>query len=209
MTEPIFHLAAPDDWARSTDEYRTASLDEEGFIHCSTAGQLGSVARRLFMDHNDLILVTIDPNSLDDEALVYEDLDGEGTEYPHVYGALPHSAVTATGPYLEHLEEGMWSQQRWDREWMDRMLHPDFTEVGHSGRAYDREATIDAEPSQFEFELPLEGYRLLLIDEDVALVHYVSRIVSDDSPPPVRRTSIWVNTNQGWRLRFHQGTPLR
>lgn len=208
MTEPIFHLADPGDWARSTEEYRTAGLDEEGFIHCSTAGQLGSVARQIFMDHNDLILVTVDPDSLDDEALVYEDLYGEGTEYPHVYGALPHSAVIATGPYLEHLEEGLWSRQRWDPVWMDRMLHPDFTEVGRSGHAYDRAQVLEAEPDPFEIELPLEGYRLRLIDEDVALVRYVSRIVVDGVRQGAERSSLWVNTNQGWRLRFHQGTPL-
>lgn len=208
MTEPIFHLADPRDWARSADEYRAASLDEEGFIHCSTAEQIGGVARRLYMDHNDLILVTVDPDTLDDEALVYEDLCGEGTEYPHVYGALPHSAVLATGPYLEHLEEGLWSQRRWDREWLDRMLHPDFTEVGRSGQAYMRDQVLEAEPSHFEIELPLEGYRLRLIDEDVALVRYVSRAVYDRTSLPAERSSVWVNTNDGWRLHFHQGTPL-
>lgn len=207
MTDPIFHLAEPADWARGTDEYRTPSLEEEGFIHCSTAGQIGGVASRLYMDHNDLILLTVDPDALDDESLVYEDLHGEGEEYPHVYGALPHSAVIATGPYLGHLEEGMWSKRRWDRDWMDRMLHPDFTEVGRSGRTYDWKATIDAEPYPCHVELPLDGYRLDLINEDVALASYVTRAVYDDEPRSSRRTSLWVNTNQGWRLRFHQGTP--
>lgn len=208
MTEPIFHLADHADWARGADEYRTASLDDDGFIHCSTAGQIAGVARRLYLDANDLILLTVDPDALDDEALVFEDLYGEGTVYPHVYGALPHSAVTGTGPYLAHLEEGMWTSRRWDREWVNRMLHPDFTEVGRSGHSYDREATLDAEPFPLEIEVPLEDYRLQLIDEDVALVRYVSRVVADGSSLPAQRTSIWVNTNQGWRLRFHQGTPI-
>jgi uncharacterized protein (DUF952 family) len=210
LSEPIFHLAEPADWARSTDTFSPADAEEEGFIHCSTAEQLPAVARELYGDHNDLILLTIDPTFLDDETLVYEDLYGLGQDFPHVYGPLPTSAVVATGPYLTHLEEGLWLETRYDREWMDRILHPDFEEVGRSGRTYGRQETIDSRPPRRRFEvfLPHLEYRLELIDEDVALVRYISRPVYDGIERLDHRISIWVNTNDGWRLRFHQGTPL-
>jgi len=208
MTEPIFHLAEPGDWAQSTDTYSAPSVDEEGFIHCSTAAQLPHVARNLYNGHNGLVLLTIDPDDLDEETLIYEDLYGTGEEFPHVYGPLPTTAVLSTGPYLAHLEEGFWLDTRWNRGWMDRILHPDFAEVGRSGNSYDRLQTLDRPEGKLETDLPLEDYRVELVDEDVALVRYVSRARYDGTDRPAQRTSVWVNTNDGWLLRFHQGTPL-
>ena len=208
MSAEIYHLALPGDWAASTDEYRASSLDEEGFIHCSTADQVAAVARRFFMDQNDLILLKIEPAALG-ETLVYEDSYDLGEEFPHIYGPLPTTAVVSTAPYLEHLEEALWlDPTRFDEEWLDEVLHPEFSEVGRSGRTYSREEIITPSGDPIEVELPLERYRMQLIDEDVALVRYVSRQTLDGGPRPAERTSVWVNTNQGWQLRFHQGTPL-
>lgn len=211
MTGYIYHLAKPDDWARSTDHYIPPSVDGEGFIHCSIVEQLPMVAHDRFGDDNDLILLTIDPDRLDDQTLVYEDLYDLGWEFPHVYGPLPTSSVVNTGPYLTHLEDGLWmTEKRFDRMWMEKILHPDFAEVGMSGRTYDRTETIDARrPSQaYENTLPHENYSLELVDEDVAMVRYISRPKYGGVERPSHRSSIWVDTNEGWRLRFHQGTPL-
>lgn len=207
MTQPIYHLAEPGDWAASIDEYRAPSLETEGFIHCATADQLADVAQRHYRDHNDLILLALDPDSLEG-AVVYEDLYELGEEYPHVYGPIPTAAVLTTSPYLAHLEEGLWRETRADRGWMDRVLHPDFAEVGRSGRIYDRQEAIETTTYPFGVDLPLKGFTMDLIDEDVALVRYVSRETREGEPSPSHRTSVWVNTNAGWRLRFHQGTPL-
>lgn len=208
MTERIYHLAEPGDWARSTATYTPPSVGEEGFVHCSTEEQLPVVARELFRSHNRLILLTIDVERLDDETLVFEDIYDSGEAFPHVYGPLPTSAVVTTGPYLAHLEEGMWLETRFDREWMDRMLHPDFSEVGMSGRTYTRDQIWDFSPTELTVRLPHEDYRLDVINEDVALVRYVSHDTADGEERHAQRTSIWVNTNEGWRLRFHQGTPV-
>lgn len=208
MTERIYHLAEPSDWARSVETYSPPSVEVEGFIHCSTADQLPVVARDKYIDHNGLILLTIDPDGLDDETLVFEDSYDDGEEFPHIYGALPCSAVAETGPYLAHLEEGLWLETRFDREWMDKMLHPEFSEVGMSGRTYTRTDAVDTPPGDLQVRLPHEDYRLDLVDEDVALVRYVSHDVYDGVERHAHRTSVWVNTNEGWRLRFHQGTPL-
>lgn len=208
MTIHLFHLAEPAEWARSTDTYCPPSVEQEGFVHCSTADQLPVVARERYLDHNGLILLTIDPEQLDHEALVYEDLYGQGEEFPHVYGPLPTSAVVNTGPYLAHLDEGMWLDTRFDKDWMDRMLHPAFEEVGISGRSYGREDTIEPPARDVKVVFPHEDYRLELIDEDVALARYISHDMVGGVERHAHRTSIWVNTNEGWRLRFHQGTSL-
>lgn len=207
MNDRIFHLAEPVVWAKSGDEYRAASLDTEGFIHCSTRDQLSRTARQIYGDRNDLVLLTIDATALDDQ-VVYEDLYDSGEDFPHIYGPLPANAVLATGPFLNHLEEGLWLDTRFDRAWMDKILHPDFTEVGMSGRRYDRQQSLEASHVGMEVELPLADYDIDLIDEDVALVRYVCDAKLSGARHRSERTSLWINTNEGWRLRFHQGTSL-
>lgn len=208
MTEPIYHLAEPKDWAVSTDEYVCASLEDEGFIHCSTADQVSRTARQIFTDRNNLVLLAIDPEPLGD-LVVYEDLYGLGEEFPHIYGPLPTTAVGNTAPYLTHLEEGLWLEEtRFDPRWMDIVLHPDFSEVGMSGGSHSRDEVIAAERVPLNAVLPLERFRMDVVDEDVALVRYVSRDRANGSSREAERSSLWINTNDGWRLRYHQGTPL-
>lgn len=207
MTAAIFHLAEPKDWAASGDEYRASSLDDEGFIHCSTADQLSRTARDIFGDRNDLVLLTIDPDLLGG-AVVYEDLYEAGENFPHIYGPLPAVAVIDTGPYLTHLEEGLClPESRSDRHWMDRILHPQFSEVGLWGHAFTRTQSLETVPGASDIELPLDDYRMDLVDEDVALVRYSSRSRVDNDYR-VEHSSLWINTNEGWRLRFHQATPV-
>lgn len=93
----IFHLAAGDEW-RSPESYRPASLDEEGFIHCSTAGQLVGVANDLYPGRTDLVLVTIDPDALS-APVVFEDCYETGQRFPHVYGPLDVEAVVSVEPF--------------------------------------------------------------------------------------------------------------
>jgi len=98
LTTPIFHLADPGDWETRTDVYEPAAFPSDGFIHCSTASQLSAVARNVYPGRTDLVLLTIDPDLLDEGALVYEDLYGHG-EFPHIYTRLRLDAIVATEPY--------------------------------------------------------------------------------------------------------------
>ena len=125
-----------------------------------------------------------------------------------MYGPLPCRAVAGTGPYLNHLEESLWWDNRFDREWMDRILHPDFSEVGMSGRTYTRDEVLGVPRVEFQAELPHEDYHFDLVDEDVGLARYTSHDTHDGVERHAHRSSVWVNTNEGWRLRFHQGTPV-
>ena len=71
MTDgPIHHLALPDDWAAAfaTGEYRMSTrgvtLDEDGFIHCSTRDQVEATANRFYGDVDQLVVLTIDPQAV-------------------------------------------------------------------------------------------------------------------------------------------------
>ncbi|WP_143860769.1 DUF952 domain-containing protein, partial [Nocardia cerradoensis] len=50
--------------ARATGERRPPSLDEAGFVHLSTPGQVHLPANRLFAGHRDLVLLWLDPDLL-------------------------------------------------------------------------------------------------------------------------------------------------
>ncbi|MEO6789783.1 MAG: galactose-1-epimerase [Ornithinibacter sp.] len=101
--DPIHHLAECEHWEsalRSGSYDRSTlgrSLEDEGFIHCSTAAQVSGVLGRYYSGYaGDLLLLTIDPALL--EAPLHWDVANPitGEAFPHVYGPLDPSAVVAT-----------------------------------------------------------------------------------------------------------------
>jgi uncharacterized protein (DUF952 family) len=68
----------------------------DGFIHLSTAGQVAETAARHFAGVADLLLVAVDAGCLGD-ALKWEPSRG-GALFPHLYGALPPTAVLWVEP---------------------------------------------------------------------------------------------------------------
>lgn len=97
--QPIYHIAIPADWAAAFTfgEYavstRGMSLDEVGFIHCSTAEQTEATANRFYGDLQELVLLTIDPLAVDAEILWEPPVPGATELFPHIYGPLPIAAV--------------------------------------------------------------------------------------------------------------------
>ena len=69
---------------------------EDGFIHFSTAAQVRETAAKHFRGERDLLLVAVDPEALG-AGLRYEPSRG-GDLFPHLYGALPLSAVRWVKP---------------------------------------------------------------------------------------------------------------
>jgi glutathione S-transferase len=99
--EHIFHIARVDDWkaAQVAGEYRVSTLgrtlDEEGFIHASRRHQVAPVRAAFYADADlQLVLLEIDPARLDCD-LRLEVPPGADEAFPHLYGALPVSAVVA------------------------------------------------------------------------------------------------------------------
>lgn len=99
---------------------------------------------------------------------------------------------------------------RRNRQRMERLLHPDFVEFGRSGKRYSRADIVD------EFgpisELPTvrsRNYELAVLAEDIVLLTYASAHEDADGKQyrHTLRCSVWVCTEIGWQMRFHQGTP--
>jgi uncharacterized protein (DUF952 family) len=79
--------------AEATGRFDGAPVDvADGFIHFSTAAQVRETAARHFSGQRDLLLVAIRVAALDEAALRWE-LSRGGALFPHLYAALPLSAV--------------------------------------------------------------------------------------------------------------------
>lgn len=95
----ILHIATPEAWADAiaTGAYTADSLATEGFIHCSEERQLAWVVQKHFPGRTRLLLLRIDAARLEAEVR-YENLEGGSELFPHVYGAIPVSAVVDVSP---------------------------------------------------------------------------------------------------------------
>jgi uncharacterized protein (DUF952 family) len=99
----IYHIASAADWrqAQLDGHYTTSSLgvslEQEGFIHASTADQVEGVANRYYTGVTELVLLVIDEGRLTSE-LRYDDVPGQPAPYPHIYGPLNVDAIIEAQP---------------------------------------------------------------------------------------------------------------
>ncbi len=111
---------------------------------------------------------------------------------------------------LQQLEESLWiAHTRFDNAYMEQILSPEFVEFGRSGKVYGREETLSAAYHDIRCMFPLKHFTADCIETNVFLVTYVSESFSEGEVFVANRSSIWIKTPQGWRLRFHQGTPVK
>ncbi|MCI0518956.1 MAG: GNAT family N-acetyltransferase [Chloroflexi bacterium] len=99
----IVHICTRPAWeqALAAGEYRAASLQTEGFIHCSRPGQVLRTANRFFPAARDLTLLWIDPARLKSE-LRWETSDGE--LFPHLSGPLELAALLCAAEFSPNAE---------------------------------------------------------------------------------------------------------
>ena len=99
---------------------------------------------------------------------------------------------------------------RCSRERLEQLLHPEFHEVGRSGRAYDRETIANYLAAQQAHPVVAsETFAVTELSPGVALLTYRSAHVDPDMKlvNHTLRSSVWLRTAAGWQLRYHQGTP--
>ncbi len=92
----IYKLLSGAEWraAQAAGEFRGSAVDlADGYVHFSTAEQVVETAVRYFSGQTDLALLTVDTAALGDN-LRWEPSRG-GALFPHLYAALPLSAVVA------------------------------------------------------------------------------------------------------------------
>jgi ribonuclease HI len=89
---------------------------------------------------------------------------------------------------------------RSDRAAVAALLHPDWREVGRSGRLWTREEVLDeiAPIAPADFEV----VSVDRLGDDTILLLW--RTSTDERS--TLRSSLWVRTGGQWQARFHQGT---
>ncbi|EMY35195.1 RNase H [Arthrobacter crystallopoietes BAB-32] len=83
------------------------------------------------------------------------------------------------------------------------LLHPDFVEIGQSGRMWTRDAMINSLQEDPETEASLELFAAERLGEDSILLTYRTSTRTGSA----LRSSLWLRDGEQWRVRFHQGTP--
>jgi uncharacterized protein (DUF952 family) len=95
----VYKIVATAEWAEAeaAGVFAGASVDRaDGFIHFSTAEQAADTAAKWFAGRDDLTLAAIDAEALGED-LRWEPSRG-GALFPHLYAALPMSAVAWSRP---------------------------------------------------------------------------------------------------------------
>jgi len=88
---------------------------------------------------------------------------------------------------------------------LQALLHPDFEEIGLSGRLWDRDGALAAlaETPSAATARHAGAFRFSRIGSDAVLVRYRTT----DARGAAERSSLWLRADEGWRIRFHQATP--
>jgi uncharacterized protein (DUF952 family) len=99
----VYHLTTAGRWAAAepVGEYRPEAFPHEGFVHASNPDQVGRVARRLYADVPDLVLLEIDVSRLGPSSPLVDEVGDPGSDelFPHIYGPVPVAAVVGVRPY--------------------------------------------------------------------------------------------------------------
>jgi uncharacterized protein (DUF952 family) len=99
MSDLVFKICSHTSWraAEAAGRLAGAPVDvADGYIHLSSAAQVGETAGRHFAGESDLVLIAIDTGLLG-SALKWEAARG-GDLFPHLYDDLPIAAVRWVRP---------------------------------------------------------------------------------------------------------------
>ena len=94
MTTNAFKILTADQWAQFEADgvFHGAPIDlADGYIHLSTADHVQGTLDKHFAGQTELVIAEIDLEALGDA--VRWEVSRRGALFPHVYGALPMSAV--------------------------------------------------------------------------------------------------------------------
>lgn len=92
----LYHISSQTDLtaAKIQGSYQAASLNTEGFIHCSFQRQILKTANRFYRNKSGLVMLKIDEEKLKSEIRIEAAPDGE--LFPHIYGKINLDSIVDT-----------------------------------------------------------------------------------------------------------------
>lgn len=95
---------------------------------------------------------------------------------------------------------------RADVERVRAMLAEDFREVGASGLVFGKAEVLGWLPSESGKSFSVSSRQADMLGEGVMLVTYQVEKVHGGQFTRSIRSSVWVKSQEGWQMRYHQGT---
>ncbi|HET6511346.1 MAG TPA: DUF952 domain-containing protein [Candidatus Kapabacteria bacterium] len=91
----IYHFTEQDTFERSKSagSYKPTAFAKDGFIHCSTREQVLQIANGIAPRDTPLVLLEVETSKVRHE-IIYENLEGGERLFPHIYGGIPHDAIS-------------------------------------------------------------------------------------------------------------------
>ena len=106
------------------------------------------------------------------------------------------------------------AQSRSSAHRLDELLDDEFSEIGQSGKLYNKQEIIEALLREQKLAPVLsrqvKGLHLRELSEDLILLTYFCKVhdlTTNMKLRMSRRSSIWRRSGNSWKLLFHQGTP--
>lgn len=93
-----------------------------------------------------------------------------------------------------------------DKEYLEKIFHPDYMEIGKTGLIHRKKDTIEALYGSNDRNIQVRSFNVRMMSLDSYVVNYIS--IHEDGTK-VQRTSIWMETLLGLVLYFHQGTIIK
>ena len=118
--------------------------------------------------------------------------------------------MTSLHDQILRMEEALTSPEvRASELALSNILHPEFKEIGKSGRTFDFNDIIqDVMKDQSGSTYIIANFHVSEIADGVALATYQipARTIEGREYPSSMRSSLWTKVDGIWLLRFHQGT---
>lgn len=93
---------------------------------------------------------------------------------------------------------------------LKELLSENFIEIGSSGKIFALKEVLENLPKEKDWRAKISDISFRMISEDVAQLFYDCVIYhhSDEKGSYSRRSSIWKNESDTWKIIFHQGTRI-
>ena len=92
---------------------------------------------------------------------------------------------------------------------LERMTDDAFWQIGASGKIYQRGYAIETSLERYArgpepHDWPCRDFTLTPLAEELYLLSYIL----EEPKRVTRHSTVWRRASEGWKIVFHQGTPL-
>ena len=100
---------------------------------------------------------------------------------------------------------------RTNQDSLSTLLHPEFLEVGKSGKTYNYQSIIESMglEKRTDSSIHSQDYECIRLDNNAYLILYRTAVIDRKGAASdyAKRSSVWIYDGEEWKLRYHQGTP--